>query len=535
MRARRRALVLFLPLLLLGVLGGKCGGGDGSGGRPPVIRFSNIDPRCLTIAGKFPSGFAMLPGGDGRAAVVQFFPQALLGLDLTGAAPRLETPNPVPILPDDSDGDGTEDGQQTRDAGFRFPLRPVLGRALAVDRDLVLVSASNFEEVIAWVPSTGTLAPISVQNPLAAGAHDPDAYPFLPPPGTTASRTAISTKRCLYPPDPVDSLGDPIPPEPMCDATRPSTFTRLTAGAATAAGRLFVATSNLRSSGDVRFEPGAVLIYELATAGAPFARPDIDVPVVFTTGFNPTELAAHTTPTGRELILVLTSGAIGAGAGSGNIFTDSFIDVIDAGARAIVATIPLGLAGAFNTITIDPSGRIALLGASSQRHVYGVDLAPLDDPALYPPRDPPPRLDGTTPGFPDARIFTASHPFVIPARENGPDPDDCAGLTDVAIDATGAQAYVTDFCDGTLSIIGIDLVAAPGPPLPANRFELLRIEPLLAPLTPESIDELRAPAHVEVRPGRPGVDYDGPDVFLVAGEPEGTICGIRIESPSPSG
>jgi len=33
-----------------------------------------------------------------------------------------------------------------------------------------------------------------------------------------------------------------------------------------------------------------------------------------------------------------------------------------------------------------------------------------------------------------------------------------------------------------------------------------------------------------VRPGIPGVDYSGPDVFFLAGLPEGAVCGIRMDS-----
>jgi DNA-binding beta-propeller fold protein YncE len=242
---------------------------------------------------------------------------------------------------------------------------------------------------------------------------------------------------------------------------------------------------------------------------------------------------SHRTANGRELVLVMNTGAIALGTGPGNVKSEGFLDVIDAVTRTLVATIPLGLAGPFNQIAIDPSGRVAVTGASSERLLYAVDLAALDDPRLYPASDPPPRLDGTSPPFPDVRIFSAGNGFRIPARKNGADPSTCAGRTDVAFDNAGGQLFVTDFCDGTLSIVGVDLQGDPDVPVPGDRFQLLRVEPVLAPVKPESIDELRAPSLIRVRPGRPGVDFTTPDVYFVAGEPEGAVCGVRIDSPGP--
>ena len=35
---------------------------------------------------------------------------------------------------------------------------------------------------------------------------------------------------------------------------------------------------------------------------------------------------------------------------------------------------------------------------------------------------------------------------------------------------------------------------------------------------------------VRVRPGVPGVDFDGPEVFLLASQPDSSVCGIHVES-----
>ena len=105
---------------------------------------------------------------------------------------------------------------------------------------------------------------------------------------------------------------------------------------------------------------------------------------------------------GRELALVTVTGAITAGSGPGSVRTAASIDVVDPSVPRVAATIPLGLAGpSFEPIAIDATGRLALVGATSRLALYGVDLAPLDDPALYAggASDPPVVLDGSTPGF----------------------------------------------------------------------------------------------------------------------------------------
>jgi hypothetical protein len=263
-------------------------------------------------------------------------------------------------------------------------------------------------------------------------------------------------------------------------------------------------------------------------------RPEVEIPVIFTSGFNPTAVTRHTTRSGRELVLVLNTGAIGASAGAGNISTDASVDAIDAEGRRVVATIPLGPAGAFNRIVIDPSGRVALMGASSERQLYAIDLEPLEEESLY-EADAPPILDGTSEAYPwDARIFTADHPLMIPGlAEGGPDPRVCAGLTDVAINRAGNAAYAVDYCDGTLTVVRMNLGGQPEVPVPRERFSLGGQHPVLAPLVPESIDLLRAPGLVQVRPGVPGVDYTSPDVYFVAGLPEGEVCGVRVDFFAP--
>ena len=249
--------------------------------------------------------------------------------------------------------------------------------------------------------------------------------------------------------------------------------------------------------------------------------------MIFTHAFNPTALTRHVNAAGRELVLVTLSGALST---SGEVLTAGEIEVIDAVSRRAVARIPLELAGpSFGPLAIAAGGRVALFGAEGRHALYAIDLSSLDDPALYQPRAEPVLLDGSQPGFPDARIFSADAPFELPRRPNGPTDALCPTRTQVATNAAGTLAFATDWCDGTLHLISIDALGASSAPFERRRFRHERWLPILEPKDPRSNGLLAAPGMPRVRDGRPGIDYSGPDVFFIANEPEGQLCALRVE------
>jgi hypothetical protein len=526
MRARRRA--SFAACVAAWCLACE---GDGGGGDGLVVQVEPLDPRCTPVAGSQPSGLSLVPGVADEAVLVQYQPPALVRFDLDPARPRARGQVGIPS---DSDGDGVEDSARSQQQGF-FPLAPVMGGVAGVSARLALISASNYEEVILADPSLPALRTAVLENPDDAPGFLPGDYPFLPPGGTSAPRTAISTRACLYPgAGATDSGGVAIARDARCDPSEPTSyFSNLTAGAALAAGRLFAATSNLRNSGQARFYPGSVLVYDFEEqAGALRVRPHATAPALFTTAFNPTGIARHVTRSGRELVLVTGTGAIGAGTGSGNVRTPAAVDVIDAATLRIAATIPLGFAGpSFDALAVDPSGRIGVLGASSRRALYAVDLAPLEDARLFADDGPPVLLDGLTPGFPDARIFDADHPLVLPDRPDGAPPAQCEGFTHVATSHDGAELLAADYCDGTLSRVRVDLSGPPPVPVPRERFQPYAQERPFAPLTDASLGLLRGPSMLRVRSGVPGADFTGPDVFVAVSLPEAQLCALRVASP----
>lgn len=508
--------------------GGKCGGGSGGGGSS-VRKITSPDARCAAQASPFPPGFAFVPGRSDLVWSADFMPPTLFPFNVATVPPAVAS-HPAPLLiPFDSDGDGLDETSAHPEPDDLEIPTPGLG----------LLTASVYEEVIFFDPSAGTLLEFEVSVPAGFARSD---NPLLPAPGSSALRTALSTFACVRPPaGALDSRGDPIassvPAAGFCDRSRPSYLASFTSGAALAGGHLFVSASNFGGgSADPQFLPGAVLVYDVDLAASPpRIAPDAQTPVIGTTAFNPTHVTA-TSAGGRDFVLVTESGAIGRAEddpstpeieSAGLARSDAAIDVIDAATLVLVATIPLGRAGLFfDRLAIDPTGRVAVAGSAVSRQLLAVDLAPLaglpDAPAV------PLVLDGST--GPDAVVFDADAPFRIPGRQGGAPAASCPGFTvGVAWNAAGDRIYASDFCDGTLAVVRVDLSGPPPAPVPPARFSFVDLAILTDPLRSDTHGRTRQPGTLEVRPGRPGVDFTGPDLFFLVGEP-GSLCGVSIES-----
>jgi hypothetical protein len=487
--------------------------GSGSGGNGLVVENDPIAPNCSPIAAPLPSGIAMR--ADGRAFVAQRAPAALLQFDLDGEAPSLLAELSIGA---DSDLDGTLDSAQNP----LGPLSPDWGEVQLEPGGLALLSSSLFEQVLLLDPDANAPFVARIETPASFAEGD---FPALPTPGEGDDRAGLSTLACVT--SPVALASDDSAITPGCNAAAPSFYTLFTAGKVRAGGKLFVATSNFDPARD-RFWPGTVLVYDWDELAGLRLAPNETTPVLFSSHFNPTGVTAIRTPGGRELVLVTLTGDIGSGFGASNIRTEAAVDVIDPVALRIVATIPLGFAGpSFDPIAVDATGSVGWLGSTSGRHLFAIDLRPLDDPDLY-LGGAPVLLDGLTPGFPDARIFDGSRPFVLPDRPDGPPAVQCDGFTFASFNHAGTIVFATDWCDGTLTSVSQDLSGAPPPPYPRDRFAVLgQTEPFF-PV--QSLGLLRKPSRPRVRPGVPGTDFTSPDVFAVIGEPDGQLCALRVES-----
>lgn len=519
--------------------------GDGSDGDAPRVDFEPT-PECIRFAGGFPSGFSGLPGAPNLAAVVQFIPTVVLGLDLDPQPAQLLANSAIPEFPEhfcnrcggllraDSDGDGIADACHSDELGF-FCLSPAAGGLTGIDKTLVALSTSSYEQVLFIDPRSGAQRPVDIETPAASASFEPADWPFWPAVGGAVRRNGLSTRVCVYGTGMFDSLGNPIGANGFCDDTRNGFVTRFTAGSAVVGDRLFVATSNLLRSSTAQYAPGTVLVFDFEPSfDPPHARPDVDSGVILTTGFNPTTVTPYTTPGGRDLVLVAVTGAIALGTGPDLIRSDSSIDVIDTASRVLIATVPLGLAGlGFGGLSIDVSERLALIGAATRSALFGIDLAPLDDPNLgLGPETLPIVLDGTTPGFGDARLYTADAPLLLPRRSNGPPESQCSTQTSVALSTDADFGVASNFCDGTITVLALQTPALRTTPLdPSRAVTIDRLEAVAAPLADDATGQIRAIDRVLIRPGVPGRDFNGPDVYFTAGLPEGAVCGVQIESP----
>ncbi len=523
------------------MVGALCGGEGDRGGRPVIVEPDQVnEAECAPLFGPFPPGVGELPV-SGRAVIATSGPQTLIPFEL-GASPPLNVgvPSPPP-LPADSDGDGEPDYLRSTTLGFGTRT-PIFGRLSVVRDDLVLVGASSYEEVLAFDPATAELETLRVTNPAASGEHDPADHPFLPAPGVTADRTAVATRVCVRPPSPFDSQGLAI--EPDCDPAVPSYDTGFTADQAVVGDLLVVATSNLASSATGRFRPGTLLLFSFDDTGSvPAVAPLVERPVVFTSAFNPTSVTPFVTTSGRALALVGNTGAIRLTSGPGSVGTAASIDVFDVATRRIAATIPLGPAAfGFDGLSIDEATGLAVAGSPTQKQIYAVDLSVLDDDSLYAGSGAPVVLDGSDPVHPDARIFDGDAPFEIPLRAGGPDPAVCDGATSVLVgpdrdgDDDRRDVYVTDKCDGTLTVLDVDLRAPDEVPLSPSRFAVERQLGVAAANVAANAGQVMEPGLMLLGPAgalpatgaSPGAG--GPALYVVMNRPSPALfCALELD------
>jgi hypothetical protein len=446
----------------------------------------SLDPdACLVLPAPLPAGLSLVPGVDDRVLVADPSP-AVIPVDVTTTPPSVASP-PVVTIPDPG-----------------VSLDGVVGLAA----DLALATDPGNEQVLFVNAESGVLRQVQV--------------------GGVMQTAIASGVEVTFPDGALDSAGNTL-------AAPPAT-TSFTSGAAAFEGRLFVSTANGQWSAgpDPVYLPGTVLIYDLDLGGGTPVSSGDAPQVVFTTGFNPSEVTPYTSAGERRFVLVTTSGAIGLVNNSRLDFATSAtaaaragrVEVIEVFADAdpaLVALIPLDEgAPAFGRIAVDPSGRVGALGSLvgvpdgvrgvKERRVLAVDLGVLDDlPAEAP--DAPLVLDGSD-GSPDARIDDPS--LEITPIAGGPGALSCSGTVVATAWTPDGRLLAAELCDGTLSSWGADVGSTP------PEFTLREEVAVVAPFSLLS-GELQAPVDLVVRGGDPAA---GPDVFLLLGLPGGALCGI---------
>jgi len=289
-----------------------------------------------------------------------------------------------------------------------------------------------------------------------------------------------------------------------------------TSGVALMGGKVYITSSNFtRVGSDPECAPGTVKIVRLDESVDPPAFVELPQPdVIVTTAFNPTEV----TPLDDRILLITNTGLLAIRDDNGVPLTEGSVDVVDTERDCIIASYPLGLgAPAFTKIAIGEQevqgGGVVLrgyLGSAAFNHVYELDLtglgAYLDTcPA---PGDVPILADKVLAG-PDDPIRATKDPANTPNL-----------VGQVVVNHNATRAYATGLNSGTLAILALETATGgAGAPLPSGKSPL-RIIRATDPLPTQNESE---PGPVAVRPGVPGVDYQGPDVFVVTGTPIGEL------------
>ena len=372
------------------------------------------------------------------------------------------------------------------EAPYPFVPYGLLGKIQGIPDELLILDEDN-----AFFTTSGGIADTG------EGIHLFDPNP--PSPEAFSLTESVSVSPVTLDPPLPDSEGDPV------SRLQP----RYTSGVAESNGKLYVCTSNFTATGGSPVcPPGTVFIYDWNPGSAPPTITASDPSFLVTTGFNPTEVTAL----GERFVLVTNTGVVAIRNAWAVPLTDGSVDVVDTELDCIVASYPLGLgAPSYKPIAIAPDGSRALLGSVAYNSVYELDLTVLNDlPESCP--DPVPQLE-------EAVLAGKEDPIVV-----GPSPGTAnAFIVQVVLNWNGTRAYATGYNSGTLSILEVE--TREGVASPKSVVRVLALTPPLGPLTP-TLKEV-GPGPLAVRPGRPGIDYTGPDLFVLTGMRTGKMLSIK--------
>jgi len=216
------------------------------------------------------------------------------------------------------------------------------------------------------------------------------------------------------------------------------------------------------------------------------------------------------TALGERFVLVTNTGVVAIRSAQAVPLTDGSVDVVDTGLTCIVANYPLGTgAPSYKPIAITPDESRALLGSVAYNSVYELDLTVLDNLPESCPDEVPLLDDAVLAGF-DNPIVVGS----IQVQVND-------FIVQLGLNWNGARAYATGYNSGTLSILEVE--TRQGVASPKAAAQVLALTPALDPPTQKEV----GPGPLAVAPGRPGIDYSGPDLFVLTGSPTGKMLSIQ--------
>jgi len=310
-----------------------------------------------------------------------------------------------------------------------------------------------------------------------------------------------------------------------------------TSGSALVGGKLYITSSNYTRAGiDPVCAPGTLWVVGYGGAQPGF-HSNVPQGVILTGGFNPTEVTSfafedetRVPPVARRVLLVTNTGVLTIRGGTGVPLSDGSVDVVDPDLDCIVASYPLGGgAPGFAKIAVARQeaaggGNVyrGYLGSAGYNHVYELDLTGLGRylGACPDPEDVPQLHE---------KVLAGPH---NPIRATLDPPGTPNEVVQVAVNHDGTRAYATGFNTGTLAVLelsteasrienpdgSLDLAPYPSPKAPLQVIQVTDPMP--------SLNET-GPGPLAVRPGVPGTDFQGPDLFVLTGTPIGEMRPVQ--------
>ncbi|MBX3471422.1 MAG: hypothetical protein KF878_31515 [Planctomycetes bacterium] len=349
------------------------------------------------------------------------------------------------------------------------------GAAPTLDRSIPLEAAP--------LPGGVALGPLVIHDErtalvTASGTGGEAVYLFDPSTAQTAAHVTkypLHTLTLTWPAGTLNSQGVDVGGQSL-----PLTFT---AGAALAANRLFVASSNFDASFDLN--PGSVLVYDVD----PNTRAISGGAVFKTTDFNPTAVTRVGTSQG-PLVLVTNAGVYGSGTSS--------VDVFDAASARHVATIPLGQRNVSGPVVVSPDGRRGYLGSQTAAEVFVLDLEGL--------------------GGEVANQAVTARPARFLGGWTLPGAGAFAYISGLALSHTGDHLYAVNFNASELYVLDLTV---PGLGARVTGFARTGL--------PSNFEGLAS--KVAVRPGAPGSAFQGPSLFVLTinlATADRTIADVKV-------
>jgi len=235
--------------------------------------------------------------------------------------------------------------------------------------------------------------------------------------------------------------------------------------------------------------PGTVRVFQI-NSSSPYLT-EATSPII-TSDFNPTGV----TPLPDGTVAITNSGVSDIFDAAAHPMTNSSIDIIDPSTNTITANISLGAASlSFKRLAVSSDGLTAYIGSASYGELYAVDLE--NQTVLY----------------------SHQSPITVTGNDAGSD-----YFSAVALSYDDWYLFAASFDNS--AIYPVDIKANTPDVLPLafpNPFVLGYPKGVTAE-NPTGVNT--GIGDIAIRPGIPGVDFNGPDIFAITGNP-GTLVTIN--------